>query len=395
MRKISAHYVFDGKGVFLKQGIIVINDDNSIEELIDTGGQLQESESIEFYNGILAPGFVNAHCHLELSHLKGIIPRHQGLTSFVRNVVSHRQTFDEKITDSVKEALSEMQKNGIVAVGDIANKEISLPIKENSNILCYTFLECFGFEDPADNLMYETATGLYEKWKNRLPIAVTPHASYSCSPLLLGKIQVFQERHPMVFSIHNQETESENELFLEKSGVLFDNLLKWGMNPELLEYSGLNSLQTISKYFPTENNKILIHNTFTKDRDITFLHEGFNPDSIFWCFCPNSNLYIENQMPDIEMFTKMDLQCVIGTDSLASNDKLSIIDELITIQNKFPNITLEKLLTWVCINGARALKFDSTIGSFEKGKKPGINLISNLDLVNMKLLDDSNVKVIL
>jgi len=394
MRKISAHYIFDGKGTFLKNAIIIIDDEGTIIDLIHTKGQLEESEGIEFYNGIITPGFINAHCHLELSHMKGVIAAKQGLVEFIKNVVTHRSSSEERIHLAIADAIEEMKQNGIVAVGDISNKEITFAIKQKSDLYFYTFLECFGVEEPADKMSLEIANGLYEKWKNNIPISLVAHASYSCSPLLLGKIQINQEKRSGIYSIHNQECKSENELFLKKNGTLFDGLIKMGMNLDSLEYDGLNSVQTVSKYFPQNKNKILVHNTFTNESDIQFLFEGFDEETLFWCLCPNSNLYIENCLPDINLFYALKLQCVLGTDGYSSNTSLSILEELKTISSNFASIPLSETLKWACYNGAKALSITDRYGSFEKGKRPGINLIYDIDLSTLKILPNSQVKVL-
>ena len=394
MRTFSAQYIFNGKDTFLKNGLIKIDDQGFILEIIDTNGALEEAEGIEYYNGIITPGFVNAHCHLELSHLKGFIPQKMGLSNFVNNVISLRFATEEKIYSAIENAIAELKDNGIVAVGDISNKELTFPLKEKAELFFYTFLECYGVEGPSDNISLETANGLYEKWKSRIPISVVPHASYSCSPLLLGKIQIGQAKRDGIYSIHNQECASENELFLTQTGVLHDGLEKMGMNLKSLEYVGLNSVQTISKYFPNDRNKILVHNTFTTENDVKYLFETFSSERLFWCLCPNSNLYIENSLPNIDLFKKLELQCVIGTDSLSSNSSLSVLDELITITENFDSVTLGDMLKWACFNGARALDINDRYGMIEVGKKPGINLIYGLDLAEMKLTKDSKVIVL-
>jgi len=394
MRTIAAHYLFDGKGKFLKNGIVKIDNDGTIIDVIDTNGILEESEGIEFYNGIITPGFINAHCHLELSHMKGVIPEKEGLACFIKNVIAHRGSSDDRLIPAISEAIAEMKQNGIVAVGDISNREVTFAQKEKSDIYFHTFIECYGVEEPADKMSLNLANGLYEKWKTKIPLSVVPHASYSCSPLLLGKIRINQEKRQGIYSIHNQESSSENELFLKKSGVLHDGLVKMGMNLESLEYVGLNSVQTISKYFPNDTNKLLIHNTYTSREDILFLFDGFNPDTLFWCLCPNSNIYIEESLPDIALFASMKLQCVIGTDSYSSNTSLSILDELKTISQHQSSITLSDMLTWSCNNGAKALSITDRYGSMEIGKRPGINLIYDLDVNNLALLPETKVRVL-
>ena len=395
MRKLSANYIFDGKGTFYKNGILVIDNEGFVIDLIDNNGQLKESESIEYYNGILTPGFVNAHCHIELSHLKDQIPQGKGIPAFIKEVVAQRISSDEKINDAIVAAIEELKQNGIVAVGDISNKETSLFHKLNSDVYFYTFLESFGLNDDTDNALIDTALGLYEKWKNKLDIAVVPHASYSCSPLLMGKVQIFQEKTGKVYSFHNQECRSENELFISKSGELHDSLKKMGMNIDNLENDGLNSIQTVAKYFPAENNKILVHNIYTTEEDIDFLNEGFNLDTFYFCFCPRSNMYIEKKLPNVKMFYEKGLQCVIGTDGYSSNTSLSVLEEIKTLSAQFENIPLHEMLKWLCFNGAKSLKIDNRYGSFDKGKKPGVNLLFNVDLQNMEFIPTTDVKVII
>ncbi|QQR94699.1 MAG: amidohydrolase family protein [Bacteroidota bacterium] len=133
-----------------------------------------------------------------------------------------------------------------------------------------------------------------------------------------------------------------------------------------------------------------VHNTFSSDDDIQFAIK--NVKKAWWCFCPNANLYIENTLPEIERITKATENILIGTDSLASNDQLSILSELKIITNKFPQITLHQLLTWSTINGAKALKMDNELGTLEKGKKPGLVLIENVDLQNQKITESSKSK---
>jgi cytosine/adenosine deaminase-related metal-dependent hydrolase len=111
---------------------------------------------------------------------------------------------------------------------------------------------------------------------------------------------------------------------------------------------------------------------------------------VHWCFCPNANLYIEGRLPKINLFIDQGYDIMLGTDSLASNAGLSILSEMQTIQNHFPAINLNHMLTWATLNGAKFLGIDSTIGSITVGKKPGLNLITETD--GFKLTPESQVK---
>ena len=106
---------------------------------------------------------------------------------------------------------------------------------------------------------------------------------------------------------------------------------------------------------------------------------------VFWVICPNANLYIEDKLPGVVIANSNSLQICLGTDSLASNKKLSIIEEMKTLQTSFPFLRLEDLINWATINGARALGIQDKYGSLETGKKPGVVWLSNIDFEGLKL----------
>jgi cytosine/adenosine deaminase-related metal-dependent hydrolase len=114
----------------------------------------------------------------------------------------------------------------------------------------------------------------------------------------------------------------------------------------------------------------------------------------FWCICANANQYIEQTMPPIELLRSQKANIVMGTDSYASNWSLNMLDEIKTIQKHLPQIALEELLGWSTINGAKALQMDKGLGSFEKGKKPGIVLIEGLSNENKVTENTSSRRVL-
>src|SRR5690606_13924882 len=101
---------------------------------------------IRNYAGIITPGFVDTHCHLELSHMKGVIPKHTGLIPFLQQVIAQRSADEANITQAMRAADKELYDNGVVAVGDHANTGISAPVKKDSKLHYHTFVEVLGFE---------------------------------------------------------------------------------------------------------------------------------------------------------------------------------------------------------------------------------------------------------
>ena len=146
---------------------------------------------------------------------------------------------------------------------------------------------------------------------------------------------------------------------------------------------------------PKDNKLLLIHNILTRQKDIDLIAKTRSLNKTWFVLCPNSNIFIEDRLPDIELFRKNELKICLGTDSLSSNRKLSILDEMKTIQNFFPLIPLGEIVSWATRNGAEALEMDDWAGTIEPGKRPGINLITGIDLKQLQLLPNSKVKKLL
>src|SRR5688572_4814248 len=122
--------------------VLVTKKDGEIEAIIDDE---DAGEDVEAFKGTLSPGFVNAHCHLELSHMKGSIPENTGLVDFVYKVVNERHFAEEEILSAIQNAEDEMLSNGIVAVGDICNNLLTLPQKLKQRLAYYNFIEASGW----------------------------------------------------------------------------------------------------------------------------------------------------------------------------------------------------------------------------------------------------------
>jgi len=398
MQFISADFIFPVATPPVKNGVLAVDTNGVIVELLPAGSV--PDEKIEVFNGILVPGFINAHCHLELSYLKNQIEPGGGLENFIPQIISKRDLFsDDLIGASVQEADNEMFQKGIVAVGDISNVSKSFSQKSRSKIDYHTFVELFDLNPANADAVFEKGKILIkeiEKLNNATAkehrYSLTPHAPYSVSEKLFRLIDAFAYENNSILSIHNQETASENELFEKQSGKLFDLFTKMGIDFSAMKPNGRSSLQSTLVKMPRSSNTLLVHNTFTTAEDIIWAQTYSK--NLYWCFCPNANLYIENCLPEFEKFISANAKCCLGTDSYASNHSLSILDEMKTIMQHALQIPLATLLQWATLNGANFLNLQSKFGSFEKGKTPGINLIENFDLKQMKLTDASSVRKI-
>ncbi|MDQ2719011.1 MAG: amidohydrolase family protein [Bacteroidota bacterium] len=374
-RKLNADYLFDGCSFHERNKVLVTDTNGKVIEIISLD---EAGEDVETFDGIISPGFINAHCHLELSHLKNVITEKTGLIDFVFNVVTQRHFSEEDIFYAIENAEKEMLQNGIVAVGDICNNSLSLSQKINKNLRYYNFIEVSGWLPQIAESRFLKSKFFYDEFiENGLRASIIPHAPYSVSDNLWEKIIPFFSEKTV--SIHNQETADEDLFFMEGKGSFTKMYEMMNIDNSFYQAKKIRSVESYFKKFSSAASVILVHNTFTGQEDLGFINKHKNEKQLVsFCLCPNANLYIENALPPVNLFLENECNIILGTDSLASNHQLDILKEIKTIVKNFPKIKTETVLQWATINGAKALQMDNEIGSFEKGKSPGVILIKNI-----------------
>lgn len=393
--KFTADYIFTGYEIISgKNSVLITHENGKIEATVP---KEKAGDGIQTFNGILTPGFINCHCHLELSHLKKVIPPNTGLIPFLISVPKYREANFETIQNAIENAITELYNSGTVAVGDICNNTTTISIKKNSNLHFYNFIEAIGFQDSNAESRFNLYENVYNLFKTELSNqlnSIVPHAPYSVSKKLFELINL--QSSEKTICIHNQETIEETKWFKNKEGEFINLFNALQIDSSSFIPSGKSSLQTYLPHLTNVKNIILVHNSFTTYADIEFaLHHAkkFN-QNIFWCICNNANLYIEQTSPPIKTLKDQNCTLVIGTDSYSSNWSLNMLDEIKTIlQSSNNNYSTSEVLQWATINGATALQMQSHLGSFDTGKIPGIVLIENT--INQSIIKESTTRRII
>lgn len=384
-RFLTAKVIFPVDQPPISNGILVLDANGVIMDIIDPdlrsddAAQLLNSSQLERFEGVLVPGFINAHCHLELSHLRGKIEEKSGLPVFLKNVSQLRATDDEEIREAMVAADKEMYEEGIVGVGDISNRDVSIPIKKASRLRYHTFVEAFDLHPDYADARFAEAERIQTSFAvEGLSASIVPHAPYTVSDKLLQLISV---RNNNLLSIHHQETSSEIEMFQSNSGSLLEFLKATGKYDNWIS-GGSSSLDFIFNNIQHHQRLLLVHNTYASRFDFDKA-ESVTSD-LWWCLCPKANLYIENRLPDVVEMTERSFKLVLGTDSLSSNNRLSILDEMKVLQTNFPSLTFNQLLQSATLLPSRFFGWDKWLGSFSPGKQPGVNLLlSDVDLFGL------------
>lgn len=328
----------------------------------------------EFYAGVLIPGVVNTHCHLELSYLRGAIPAGEGFAAFARRMGEVRGRFsDEAREEALRRCDRQMWLEGVQAVGDIANGATTFACKAQSPIRYHTFAECFGLRtrdtDHLSPLLQYPHTSL------------TPHSLYSVQDALFRQI-ARQGEAPL--SIHFLESPAEKALY-RGEGSLWQWYQKVGFACDFLHYG--SPTRRLVESVPADRSVILVHNCCLTEEDVDRVMSHFTAP-LWWALCPRSNDYISHLKPPTDLLRQKGAQITLGTDSLASNWGLSMLEEL----RMFPEVPLEERLRWATENGARALGLYDHLGSVEPGKRPGLLLLEGVDLARMDLTPQTSLR---
>lgn len=371
LHKLAAPFIHTGTELLRNKVLVVHEDNGSIDQIINAEDAGDDVQKIE---GLLCPGFVNAHCHLELSHLRNRIAEGTGMVEFLLQVIHQRQADSSLMVHYMQNADEQMLGNGIVAVGDVCNTSNSLAIKAESPLYYHNFVEAIGFLPANAKMRFDQALETARAFQQHFPptqVSIVPHAPYSVSPKLFELIQNHEQQ---VTTMHNQESEAEAEFVTQGKGEMMRLFESIGVPITDLLPEGKTSLQYAAPYLPLARSILLVHNCYTSAADMQWLHDSF---ALIWkhfhfCICPKANIYIGNKLPDVKMLLEQHASLCLGTDSMASNDQLSILSEMQCLQSELPYLTTEQLLCFATANGAAALQVHDRFGEFRHGTTPGV-----------------------
>ena len=376
MKRITAEYIYTLESEPIRNGFIEY-DDNGI---IAAVGQCEADE--EIMPGAIVPGFVNAHCHGELSHLHKKFRKGTGMAGFIDQINELRDWAGREVKQQlVQEWMDKMWNDGVSAMADISNDDSSFDVKKSHKMYTRTFLEVFGSEpEMCEGVMNDVTALKAVADEAGIDAAPTPHSCYTMSPQLLSASAAAGLESGYI-SYHSQESQEEEDLLISGSGAMYENRKRSGMSTPPV--TGESSL----KYFldrladvkpaPYDENILLVHNVCLQQSDIDAVKQTMN--NAYFAICPLSNIFIHNALPPIDLMRKNGLAIVLGTDSLSSNDDLDVMKELVCLHENFPQVPMNELFTWASRNGARFLGKDDVLGSIAEGKRPGIVHVSGID----------------
>lgn len=380
IKRIAAAYVYTlDADEPIRNGFVEYDDADGT--VIRTGKCDGQSDEV-IQDCAVVPGFVNAHCHVELSHLHGKFRKGTGMAGFIDQINELRDWAGREVKAGlVKKWMDKMWADGVSAMADISNDDSSFDVKKSHPMYTRTFLEVFGSEpEMCEGVMADVRELKKVADAAGIDAAPTPHSCYTMSPQLLSA-SASAGLESGYLSYHSQESQEEEDLLLTGTGAMYENRKRSGMSTPPV--TGESSL----KYFidrlsetgpaPYDGHILLVHNVCLSQDDIDAALKVMN--HVYWAVCPLSNIFIHNALPPIPLMRRNGLDILLGTDSLSSNDDLDMVKELVCLHANFPEVPMAEMLGWACMNGAEFLSKADELGSLSAGKRPGIVLVRNID----------------
>lgn len=346
---------------------------------------------LNFDNGIIMPGIINAHSHIAYTAFENSL---DGLPflEWIKTLTYIKHTLLTKNDYNVSSLMGILRllKNGITTIADTCDSIIPFLTAKKIGIRIIFFLELFGWQKSIAKENLSAALDIINTKKKECntlqSIGISPHSPYTVSPFLLNYLAEKLKRNKLPLCIHIAESKSEHEFFTKKQGDLAF-LMKSKKRYIPHTYSSVLSYLSTTNFL--QLTPILIHGSYILNNDLQILKKNNLPV----IFCPSSNSYFKNKPTPIHLLTKNNINWGIGTDSTASNHPTDMFEEIKIISKikKFNLITPKTLIQKITIGNATILNLNNKVGSIENGKDADIIAIK----INKKINNEEELYSIL
>ena len=374
MLLLKSRYLLKDPSTVIHDGAVLI-DDGKVK-FAGCANDVSNHEScqiIDLGNSAIVPGFVNTHTHLDLTHLHNFIKYNGDFTDWIRQLVNAKKEWTEsEYLSSIRSGIKNSLESGTTTVADITRNGLALEELQKSNIRKTLFYELIDFNpDSAESTIdnFKNIIGNV-KQNDLLSIGIFPHAPYTVSEELYRISKTVSEESGLSIATHISETIDEAN-FLTRGAGNFVSLLKDFDMLKDWKPPGLRPVNYMENIGFLENGCILVHCNYLKGEEVDHIEES-NSTIVF---CPRSHKYFRHKDHPFYMLGNRDINVALGTDSLACNDSLSILDEMKYIYTQHKTSKPQDILYMGTIAGATALRLDNKIGKLEEGYDADIAVI--------------------
>jgi cytosine/adenosine deaminase-related metal-dependent hydrolase len=380
MRVFHADAVITGDAGVLRDGAVVVDAAGAIVDVGPASEILPRHAGIpvEREHGVVLPGLVNAHTHLELSALRGHVRGGAGFVPWVEQMIGVRaEMVPEEDGDAIEKAVADLDAFGTAAVGEVSNSLSAVRPLARRGIVGRVFHEVFGIERVS---LEQRVAGLpaiiaerVGDWPSAdLEYAPSPHTLYTTHPDVVRRIVRDARERGTRASLHLAEHAAERRFLEHGDGPIpgwYESRLR--IRRDLLEWPGKSPVALADDLGALGPHVLCVHLTDARPEELELVARRGAPV----VFCPRSNLFIETRLPPLLGAMAAGLMPALGTDSLASNASLDVLAEARALADRFPTVPASELLRMATWEGARALGRDD-VGRIARGARPGLLAIA-------------------
>jgi aminodeoxyfutalosine deaminase len=354
---LTARWVFPVDGPPLERGCIAIQGDGIVA--VEAHGRRRAD--VDLGNVAVLPGFVNAHTHLDLTGLRGLAPPSADFTAWLRTVIGHRrERTSAQVKVDVRTGLAESLACGTTLLGDIAGMGLSWPALAKAPLRSVVFYELLGL--PRDRAAEAWDAAL--PWLEGHPATATcrpglsPHAPYSVRAALFRAAAELAHRHGLPLAIHLAETKDELTLLQSHDGPFVAFLTSLGVwKPQGL----VGSAEEVIDLNGEVPRVLFAHGNYLNPAAPV-------PSGGSIVYCPRTHAAFGHAPHPFRHFLARGVRVALGTDSLASNPDLSVLNEARFLHQQHPDVPGSVLLRMATLAGAEALGWHDETGSLTPGK---------------------------
>jgi aminodeoxyfutalosine deaminase len=357
---IKAEWIVPMKGDPIFQGAVRVEHEHIVHaakssELLPQPGE----EVLDLGSSVLAPGLINAHCHLDYTILRGCIDPHNSFAGWIKSINALKRDFTtEDYVKSVNDGLEMLIESGTTTVANIESFPEILPLLGPPPVRTWWFLELI---DVRNRNFDETSIigilSVFDQHPNWLGgFGLSPHAPYTASPALYRLAKSCSERLQMPFTTHVAESVQEHEMFVNARGDLYDLMKSLGR--DCSDCGQGSALSHLLEYGLLTHNCLAVHMNYLQDYDYSALSEL----GVHIVYCPKCHSYFGHRPFELERLRQHGVNICLGTDSLASNNSLDMRAEMREARLKHAGLTNRQCLEMVTLNPAKALNQEGRIG---------------------------------
>jgi cytosine/adenosine deaminase-related metal-dependent hydrolase len=337
---------------------------------IGSAGELLPSFTgrvVDLGSGIVTPGLINAHCHLEYSLMRGAILPSRSFAHWVGRINAlKRELSDEDYLRGIAFGLTELRRNGVTSVYNVVASPQILPLLGPPPIRTWHFLELIDIRPRPWTDSYAFGAWMcFEPPRSSLQtFGLSPHAPYTASSGVFKLAKTCAEKLGLPITVHVSESQEEYAMFARREGPLFDFLSKMGRS---MEDCGKNSpFRRLACDGLLSKESILVHMNELDEQDFACLQRP-EWSQLSIVHCPKSHRFLHHRPFSLERLRATGLAICLGTDSLASNDSLNLFAEMRLLRRNYPWLTATELFSMCTVFPARAIGLADGLGKIAPG----------------------------